>query len=187
MKKNEKLQLMSGCCGGHGGSKKLSPEEIVQKFMPKLNEALFEILGEFAFFGKTELKDKDGQPYKVEVETLFNSILDHTNRVLKLKHEPSVKIQLSANVEGTPVAGEIKKGDILSLVGEVQKRKGKFKVKTQRQFVSLVDMTNKSVRIEEFEQDQDLVNQEFQLQINESGTQNYQMLVFTGAGKVEKS
>ena len=52
--------MMSGCCGGHGGGKKLSPEELVQKFVPKLNEAIFEILGEFSFFGRTEMKDKNG-------------------------------------------------------------------------------------------------------------------------------
>ena len=147
--KHNKPKAPDACCGG--GSQ-VTPEEVVQKLIPKMNETLFEILGEAPFLGQTKITTEAGVPLEIKVEQLILSILNYTNSILGESAGPRLKISLQGNVKGVAITDTIRKGDVLSITGKMEKKRGiKEDKHSWRSFVALVNKTNNRVAVDEYE------------------------------------
>ena len=117
-----------------------------------MNETLFEILGEAPFLGQTKITTEAGVPLEIKVEQLILSILNYTNSILGESAGPRLKISLQGNVKGVAITDTIRKGDVLSITGKMEKKRGiKEDKHSWRSFVALVNKTNNRVAVDEYE------------------------------------
>ena len=68
------------CCGGGPME---TPEQIIQRLVPRLNETIYEILSEPPFKGEVSLVTGSGEPIFIKPEMFITSITAFTLRVLE--------------------------------------------------------------------------------------------------------
>lgn len=97
-----------------GGTEHLAPEQIVRKLIPRLNETLFEVLGEGQFLGNSMLVS-NGTGYQYSCEKIITTLIAFSLRVLGGKIAPMFKITLTSRVDGIPATEPIRQRDLLTI------------------------------------------------------------------------
>ena len=92
----------------------VEPEQVVRSLLPRLNDTLFEILGDAPFQGMGVLMGQAG-PYRFSGERLITSIVTFTLRVLGGQIIPKYKLTLAARVDGIPQTEPIRVNDVLTV------------------------------------------------------------------------
>ena len=92
----------------------VEPEQVVRSLLPRLNDTIFEIMGEAPFQGMGALVGQAG-PYRFSGERLVTSIVTFTLRVLGGQIIPKYKLSLATRVDGIPQTEPIRVNDVLTV------------------------------------------------------------------------
>ena len=80
---------------------------MIRSLIPRLNETLFEVLGESPFLGNSNMVSH-GTGYKYSCEKLITTLIAFTLRALGGKIAPMFKVSLTSRVDGIPITESIR-------------------------------------------------------------------------------
>ena len=129
-----------------------TPEQIIQRLVPRLNETIYEILSEPPFKGEVSLVTGSGEPIFIKPEMFITSITAFTLRVLEQKSIQRRKITFNGEVAGVSATEPIRVDDLLTINVNIEKLpflkapESKHKV-----FVACVNQSTNQVMIDEIE------------------------------------
>ena len=122
----------------------LSEEHAVSSLLPRLNETLFEVLGDDPFQGQGMLVS-NGTSYTYSGEKLFTNVVAFTLKVLGGKIIPRYKLSFATRVDGEPATEPIRRGDLLTIdvtcerLTHQTESNNSDKTKSRRVFLALVN------------------------------------------------
>jgi hypothetical protein len=160
-----------GCCGGDE-----SPEQKVTALIPRLNEIAMEVVNEICEKNTMEFNKM----------ALVESIAKFTKLFPCLKGQNSGerrKVTMMLGVEGT--AG-FQTGDMLSIKVSVERNKA-IVDKDNRMWLACANKITHKTSMQEFSQNDDIVQCTIKTVLDRPGSQKFQVYVFDGEGEFSSS
>ena len=156
--------------------KPLAPEiaenaHVVTSLVPRLNETLFEILGEAPFQG-TGMIMTPGGGFRFSGEQIITSLVGFSLRLLGGKVEPEHKVSLNCYVDGIDPNDSIRAGDLLTIDATCERlhdgvsaSQVEGKQSSGRAWMALVNTSTDQVVLEEISLDEKVTKRSFKMML----------------------